>query len=74
MITLRLSESLIEQVDRERQRDGLSRVQVVQKALQLWMRHRRLQEAIRREHEGYARYPVTADEFGPVLGAQAWPK
>ena len=74
MITLRLSESLIDQVDRERQRDGLSRVQVVQKALQLWMRHRRLQEAIRREHEGYARCPVTADEFGPVLGAQAWPK
>ena len=45
-ITLRLSESLIEQVDRERQRNGLSRVQVVQEALQLWMRHRRLQEAI----------------------------
>ena len=74
MITLRLSEALVERVDRERKRDGLSRAQVIKAALELWMRQRRLQEAIRREHDGYERHPVTPDEFGPVLGAQVWPK
>ena len=71
---MRLGESLIDQVDRERRRDGLSRAQAIQNALELWIRRRRLEAAVRREHEGYARHPVTPDEFGPVLGAQVWPK
>jgi metal-responsive CopG/Arc/MetJ family transcriptional regulator len=74
MISVRLAESLVEQVDRERRRDGLSRAQAIQNALKLWIRRRRLEEAVRREHEGYERHPVTGDEFGPVLGAQVWPK
>jgi Arc/MetJ-type ribon-helix-helix transcriptional regulator len=74
MITVRLGESLIDEVDHERRRDGLSRAQAIQNALELWLRRRRLEEAVRREHEGYARHPVTPDEFGPVLGAQVWPK
>jgi Arc/MetJ-type ribon-helix-helix transcriptional regulator len=74
MISLRLSEELLERVDRERKRDRMSRAQVVQNALELWMSRRRLEAAIRREHQGYERHPVTSEEFGPVLGAQVWPK
>lgn len=74
MVSLRLDEVLVEQVDRERQRDGLSRAQAVQTALELWIRNRRLEDAIRREHHGYDEHPVTPDEFGPVLGAQVWPR
>ena len=74
MVSLRLDEALVEQVDRERQRHGMSRAQVVQSALELWIRNRQLEEAIRREHHGYDEHPVTPGEFGPVLGAQVWPK
>jgi len=74
MISLRLADELVERVDQERERDGLSRAQVVQSALELWIGRRRLEEAIRREHRGYDRHPVRAEEFGPVLGAQVWPK
>jgi metal-responsive CopG/Arc/MetJ family transcriptional regulator len=74
MISIRLPDELVERVDRERRRDGLSRAQVAQRALELWIGKRRLEEAIRREHRGYDRHPVETDEFGPVLGAQAWPK
>jgi Arc/MetJ-type ribon-helix-helix transcriptional regulator len=74
MVSLRLSDGLVEEVDRERQRDGLSRSQVVHDALELWMNKRRLEEAIQREHQGYERHPVAPGEFGPVLGAQMWPK
>jgi Arc/MetJ-type ribon-helix-helix transcriptional regulator len=74
MVSLRLDEALVEQVDRERQRHGMSRAQVVQSALELWIRKRQLEEAIRREHHASEEHPVTPDEFGPVLGAQVWSK
>jgi len=74
MISIRLPDELVERVDRERKRDGLSRAQVARLALELWIGKRRLEATIRREHRGYDRHPVTAEEFGPVLGAQVWPK
>lgn len=74
MVSFRLDEALVRRVDKERQKDGLSRAQAVQRALEVWVRQCEQREAVRLEHEGYSRKPVTANEFGPVLGAQQWPK
>ena len=74
MITVRLDDDLLAVVDRERARDGLPRARVVKEALALWVERRRLVEAVRRHRDGYAKKPVHDDEFGPVLGAQRWPK
>jgi metal-responsive CopG/Arc/MetJ family transcriptional regulator len=74
MIAVRLDEDLLAQVDQERRRAHVTRARVVHEALALWIERRRLEEAIRRDQEGYARRPIKKDEFGPVLGAQVWPK
>jgi Arc/MetJ-type ribon-helix-helix transcriptional regulator len=74
MTAVRLDDGLLREIDRERRRAGLSRARVIHDALALWLDRRRLEQAIRADHEGYEKYPVRADEFGPVLGAQAWPK
>ena len=74
MIAVRLSEELVARVDRERAARRLSRARVIEEALRLWVERQRLAEAVRREHEAYDRQPVGKEEFGPVLGAQEWPK
>lgn len=74
MIALRLDESLVKEVDRERRRGGLSRAEVVRRALELWLRRQQAEREIEREHAGYAKHPVGPDEFSSVLGAQVWPK
>lgn len=74
MITVRLQEDLLAQVDQERKRTRLSRTAAINEALDLWIDRRRHEEAVRRDHEGYDRHPVREDEFQPVLGAQRWPK
>jgi len=74
MIAVRLDESLLTRVDRERRKRGISRARAVHEALADWVARRRLAEAAREEAEGYRRNPVTDDEFAPVLGAQRWPK
>jgi metal-responsive CopG/Arc/MetJ family transcriptional regulator len=74
MTAVRLHDQLLAEVDRERRRTGMSRARVIQEALALWLERRRVDEAVRRDQEGYAARPVTDDEFGPVLGAQVWPK
>jgi len=74
MVAIRVDESLLAGVDRERRAESLSRARVIHEALELWIERRRLAEAIRREQEAYERMPVRDDEFGPVLGAQRWPK
>jgi hypothetical protein len=74
MIAVRLDERLLAQVDRERRRDKTTRARVIHEALALWVERRRIEDAIRRDQEGYERHPVADDEFGPVLGAQVWPK
>jgi metal-responsive CopG/Arc/MetJ family transcriptional regulator len=74
MIAVRLQEGLLEQVDAERRQAGLSRAATIAEALRLWIDRRRYEEAVRRDQEGYARRPVKADEFEPLLGAQAWPR
>ena len=74
LLAIRLDEELLAEVDRERQGRALSRTRVVAEALRLWIERRRTEEAVRRHGEGYARAPVEPDEFGPLLGAQRWPK
>ncbi len=65
---------MLSRVDRERKRDGLTRTAAINEALRLWVNKRQYEEAMRRDHEGYERHPVGEDEFGPILGAQTWPK
>jgi metal-responsive CopG/Arc/MetJ family transcriptional regulator len=74
MVTLRMDDDLLDEIDRQRQRAGLTRARVLREALDLWVRRRRLGEAVRRHREGYQRAPVRAGEFSPVLGAARWPK
>lgn len=74
LVAIRLQEKMLSQVDRERKRAGLTRSAAVNEALQLWVDKRQYEEAVRRDHEGYQRYPVRDDEFEGILGAQTWPK
>ena len=71
---MRLREELLEQVDRERKRARLTRAAAINEALDLWVDKRRYEQAVRSDQEGYARRPVSTDEFESVLGAQTWPK
>ncbi len=74
MISVRLDEQLVADVDRERRREGISRARAIHDALKMWVTHRRFEQAAECDRQGYDRQPVTEDEFGPVLGAQQWPK
>ncbi len=74
MITVRIEEDFLAEIDRERRRGSISRSRVIKEALALWVERKKTEEAVRRDQQGYERAPVTDDEFGPVLGAQRWPK
>ena len=74
MVAVRLDDRLLSRVDRERRRRGMSRARAIHEALAAWVARERLADAVREEAEAYGKYPVTEDEFGPVLGAQRWTK
>lgn len=74
LIAVRMEEDALERVDEERRRSGLTRAAAIKEALALWVERRRHDDAVRRDQEGYARHPITEDEFGPILRAQVWPK
>lgn len=74
MIAVRLDDELVRDIDRERRRKHLTRAHAIRDALTLWIHRQRLESAMRQDQDGYAQHPVTDDEFGPVLGAQRWPK
>jgi len=74
LIAVRIDEALLNRVDRERKKRGIPRARAVKEALALWVERRRIEDAVRRHREAYAALPVDDDEFGPVLGAQRWPK
>ena len=73
-ISLRIDEALLHSVDVVGEAEHKGRSEVVREALELWLKRRALAEKVRRHREGYTRYPVTHEEFAPVLGAQTWPK
>jgi len=74
MVAIRVKDDVLESVDRERRRGGLTRAAVINEALGLWIEQRRYREAIRRDHDGYSRLPVMQGEFEAVLGTQKWPR
>jgi len=74
MIAVRMDEGLLGRLDRERSRRRITRARAIQEAVADWVARQRLAEAVREEAEAYARHPVADHEFGPVLGAQRWPK
>jgi Arc/MetJ-type ribon-helix-helix transcriptional regulator len=74
MVAVRLDDDLIRDIDRERRRRRLTRASAIRDALTLWVQQERYGAAVRRDQEGYADQPVSEDEFGPVLGAQQWPR
>ena len=73
-ISIRIDEALLRAVDVAGKGDNRRRSDIVREALELWLKRRTLAEKIRCHRQGYERHPVAADEFAPVLEAQAWPK
>jgi Arc/MetJ-type ribon-helix-helix transcriptional regulator len=73
-ISLRLDQRLLRAVELARKSARKDRSEVVSEALELWLKRRTVAEKVRRHREGYARHPVTRNEFAPVLKAQTWPK
>ncbi len=72
MITARLDDALLREVDRERA--DMSRAAVLKEALRMWLDRRRLHEAVEQHRKGYEQAPVQEDEFGPLIGAHQWPE
>ena len=73
-ISLRIDESLLQEIDLAGQAEKRGRSAMVREALELWLKRRSLAEKVRLHREGYERHPVSEDEFASVLGAQTWPK
>ncbi len=74
LLAVRIDADFANALDDACRRAGLTRSRAVKHAVEQWIRHQRVEDAHRRDREGYARRPVTPDEFGPVLGARSWPK
>jgi metal-responsive CopG/Arc/MetJ family transcriptional regulator len=74
MVSIRVEEELLRQVDEAVKAEKRDRSAIVREALILWQKRRTLAKAVQRDVEGYVRHPVSKDEFGPVLRGQRWPK
>ena len=73
-ISLRLDQRLLRAVEVASKTARKDRSEVVSEALELWLKRRAVAEKVRRHSEGYARHPISRNEFAPVLKAQTWPK
>lgn len=73
-IAIRIDEGLLKVVDDIGRAEARGRSEIVREALDSWIRRREVEEQVRRDREGYRKRPISPDEFGPVLGAQTWPK
>ena len=73
-ISLRLDQRLLRAVEVASNSAHKDRSEVVSEALERWLKRQSAAEKVRRHREGYARHPVTRDEFTAVLKAQSWPK
>jgi metal-responsive CopG/Arc/MetJ family transcriptional regulator len=68
-----IEEELLRQIDRDPEVKRLGRSAFLRRAAREYLARRReisIKAAYRR---GYGEQPVTADEFGPLMEAQAWP-
>lgn len=70
-ISLRVEPRLLRAIDSATKSSRKARSDVVNEALELWLKRRATQEKVRRHREGYARYPVAKDEFLPGRRAQS---
>lgn len=73
-ISIRIDEELLHAVDVAGAAEHRGRSEVIREALETWLKRRALMEKVQRHREGYARHPVSSDEFAPLLKAQIWPK
>lgn len=73
-ISIRIDEELLHAVDVAGEAEQRGRSEVIREALEAWLKRRALAEKVQRHREGYARHPVSPDEFTPLLKAQVWPK
>ena len=73
LVSVRVEEDLLDEIDRAGGAEGRGRSEVVEKRWSCGSSVTRRGEGAR-SLKGYAERPVKADEFEPVLSAQRWPK
>jgi hypothetical protein len=72
-ISLRLDQRLLRVIEVASKTTHKDPSTVVSEALELWLKRRAVAAKVKRHRKGYARHPVTPDEFVPVMKAQTWP-
>ena len=68
-----IEEELLRQIDRDPEVKRLGRSAFLRRAAREYLARRRDQSIKAAYRRGYGEHPVTADEFGPLMEAQAWP-
>ena len=68
-----LEEELLRQIDRDPEAKRLGRSAFLRRAAREYLARRRSQEIRDAYRRGYGERPVAAEEFGPLIEAQAWP-
>ena len=68
-----LDDSLLQAADRAVRRLKVNRSALIRDALREHLRRLSIREQERRDREGYARHPISKDDFGVWDRATAWP-
>jgi len=68
-----LEEELLRAIDRDPEAKRLGRSAFLRRAAREYLDRRRSQEIRDAYRRGYGEHPVSTDEFGPLIEAQAWP-
>jgi metal-responsive CopG/Arc/MetJ family transcriptional regulator len=71
-VQMTLDEELVDAVDRAVKKLGTSRSAFTREALKNALNNLRVETLERRHREGYARYPVEADEFSDWESEHVW--
>lgn len=71
-IQMTINESLLAEVDRVTHDLKTTRSAFIREALQLALRMHHIRELEEKHAQGYARHPVTTDEFGVWEAEQDW--
>ncbi len=73
-LSITIEEPLLRELDRGIKAMSLKgRSEAIRQAIRDWLKHQKERKEIQREIDGYRKYPVTQDEFGPLLAAQEFP-
>ena len=68
-----IDEELLRQIDRHPETKKHGRSAFLRRAAREYLARRRSQAIRDAYRRGYGEQPVKADEFGPLIEAQAWP-